>query len=468
LREYLSEELGYQLPNQDFYARIEEWRQWYRGNVASFHPYRIYNGSAIVSMRRDTLNMAEKVCSDWANLLLNEKVFIHVDDEGTQAFVDEVLEDNNYWVCGNEAQEWKSALGTTAYLPYVVSEGERNIVRIDYVTAERILPLSWSNGKVEECAFASERTVDGQSYVYLQLHVKEGGTYRIYNKLFADEQGQITEVAINGVRGFEGVVPMVDTGSTRRQFVIDRLNIANYVDPGNPMGVAVFAGAIDALKGADLVYDSYNNEFLLGKKRIMVKPAAAKHADTGQPVFDSNDTTFYLLPSDPTDNDLIREINMDLRAQDHEVALQNRLNLISVKCGFGEGHYAFNQSAVKTATEVVSENSVLFRNLRKHEIILESVLTELTRIIVWLGKRFVDAGLDEEADVNIQFDDSVIESAEALRAQAQMEFQLGLIDQVEYFMRVNKLGEEEALALAAKISARKPPPEAPPPWSLGV
>lgn len=62
------------------------------------------------------------------------------------------------------------------------------------------------------------------------------------------------------------------TGSDKRQFVIDRLNIVNNVDPDSPMGVAVFANAIDQLKGVDIAYDSYVNEFILGKKRIFVVP----------------------------------------------------------------------------------------------------------------------------------------------------------------------------------------------------
>ena len=38
------------------------------------------------------------------------------------------------------------------------------------------------------------------------------------------------------------------------------------------MGIAIFANAIDTLKKLDMEFDSYCNEFDLGRKRILVAP----------------------------------------------------------------------------------------------------------------------------------------------------------------------------------------------------
>ena len=69
------------------------------------------------------------------------------------------------------------------------------------------------------------------------------------------------------MQGFERVPPVVHTGSDRRQFVIDRPNIANNFDYSIPLGISVYANAIDSMKGVDIAFDSYVNEFVLGKKR---------------------------------------------------------------------------------------------------------------------------------------------------------------------------------------------------------
>ncbi len=47
--------------------------------------------------------------------------------------------------------------------------------------------------------------------------------------------------------------------------------------------------------------------------------------------------------------------------------------------------YKFDSSGVKTATEIISENSDMYRMIKKHEIILEDALKELIRIIIRLG-----------------------------------------------------------------------------------
>lgn len=67
-------------------------------------------------------------------------------------------------------------------------------------------------------------------------------------------------------------------------------------DDTNPMGVALFANSIDVLAKIDLEYDSYANEFTLGRKRIFVAPEMLTDAN-GSQVFDPDDSVFYTLCS---------------------------------------------------------------------------------------------------------------------------------------------------------------------------
>lgn len=99
---------------------------------------------------------------------------------------------------------------------------------------------------------------------------------------------------------FQNLALRVQTGSDKRQFVIDRLNITNNIDDDNPMGIALFANAIDQLKGCDITYDSYINEFVLGRKRIFVAPDMLSYSEFGDPAFDPNDAVFYQLPEEYT------------------------------------------------------------------------------------------------------------------------------------------------------------------------
>ena len=63
--------------------------------------------------------MAKKVCEDMADLLLNERVTIVLDDQRTDAFVRQILQDNHFDTLGNEYQERKACSGTVAYVPCI-------------------------------------------------------------------------------------------------------------------------------------------------------------------------------------------------------------------------------------------------------------------------------------------------------------------------------------------------------------
>lgn len=447
-------ELGYATISEGFYAKIQEWKSWHEGDVKGFHRYRVRNGAGMVRCKRYTLNMGKKVPEDWANLLMNERVEITLEGAKEQAFVDQVLEKNNFAVKANEMQEMAFALGTVAFVPRVVGmevtgdgpvAGSAKDIVIDYVTAEHIWPLSWRNGVISECAFDSIVNINGEAYCYLQIHRRtDDGLYDIENRFYKYQNSSVgTEVDPTLVPGFERIPPVVHTGSGRRQFVIDRPNIANNLDYSVPLGISVYANAIDSLKGVDVAFDSYVNEFVLGKKRVMVKPSAQQYLD-GEPVFDPDDLAYYVLPEDIEGGAVIQPIDMSLRTAEHSEGIETQLNLLSSKCGFGETYYRFSGGSITTATQVISENSTMFRTIKKHEIILEQAITELCRIILHLGNTAMKAGLNEEAQVTIDFDDSIIEDKTTERNNDRQDLAAGIMNGWEY--RMKWYNEDEATA----------------------
>lgn len=450
-------EKGYETIPAEFYTMIGVWKSWYDGNVEKFHTYKVFNGQSNVNCRRYTLGMAKKVAEDWANLLLNEKVKITLEGEKEQDFFDAICRENNFVTKANEMQEMKAAYGTAAYIPRVVGVavdpdrgvmvGNATAIKVDYVTADHIFPLSWENGRITECAFADVKSIGDKRFLYLQIHkLGDDGNYIIENNFYEIKNGQLCDVSAGDVKGYERVPERVLTGSNKRQFVIDRLNIANNVDVTLPMGIPAFANAIDSLKGVDVAYDSYINEFVLGKKRIIVKPEATKSLN-GDPYFDTNDLTFYVLPEDGGSGNVIEEIDMSLRTEEHSKGIQDMLNALSSKCGFGENHYKYERGSIATATQVVSENSALFRTLKKHEIVLEEVLDELCRIILRLGNTYMNAGLDEDVEISIDFDDSVIEDKETEFNRDARMVTMGILNDWEF--RMKWMNEDEATAKAA-------------------
>ena len=455
-------ELGYTTIPEEFYTYVSLWKSWYVGKVKGFHQYRRYNGHKWTKCNRASLGMAKKVCEDWANLLMNEKVQITLEGQKEQDFIDRVLTENNFTVKANEMQEMKSALGTVAYIPRVVGQavnesgeavpGDVSGIALDYVTIEHIFPLAWQNGFITGCAFDSVVTRAGKNYLYLQIHRKdENGLYIIENSVYRYENETLSDAMLTDVPGFERIPPVVHTGSDKRQFVIDRPNIANNLDYLLPVGIPVYANAIDVLRGVDCAYDCYVNEFENGPMMMMVKMPATRWEDD-EPTLDDNDRRFYLLPEDTQQGNVVEIISPTLRTEQLNVGLQDQLNVLSSKCGFGETYYRFDGGSVATATQVISENSTMFRTIKKHEIVLEQALVELCRILLRLGNTAMNAGLNEDVEISIDFDDSIIEDKATDFSRDMQLLSAGIMNDWEFRMRW--MNEDEATAKAALPKAQ--------------
>lgn len=445
-----------------FYDKIQRWESWYRADVPGFHAYKVYRGAgAYETCRRKSLGMAKKLAEDTADLLLNEKVLITIDDEPTDAYVHEVLKDANFIVKGNEYQERKAATGTAAYIPYLadtVTDDEGNVlsasVKINYASAPRIFPTAWRNGVIEECVFAFPATHKRRKYCLMQRHAKEpvegGGFQYVITNTVIDAQG--AEVPVGSwplIPAFAGLAERIETGSEEPQFAIDKLAIMNNAadDESNPMGIPIFANAIDVLAKIDDEYDSYDNEFKLGRKRIFVAPEMLQDAG-GNMIFDPHDSVFYQLPEDyfKDTKEAIHETDMTLRVDEHEKAINQDLNLLSLKAGFGTQYYRFERGSLATATQVISENSDLYRTVRKHEVPLAETLKTLCRAIIRLGIAAGNEGLKPDADIRVDFDDSIIEDKTAERAQDRQDVAMGVMSLTEYRAKWYGETEEEAAA----------------------
>lgn len=434
IRKHLADR-GYALPDSKWYARVKEYLEWYQNFVESFHKYTVYNGVRFSDVERFRLGMAKTCCEDHANLLLNEKVQITA--EGF-AQLDDVLTANNFRERANRLLEITYALGTGAMVEYKNADARPVI---DYIRADMIFPLSWDNLVIKECAFASHKVVDKQERYYIQIHTCDNGQYVIEN-VYLNKEGAVIPAPA-------GVEPTVRTLSTAPLFQIIKPNIVNNLDLDNPMGISVYGNAISQLKALDLVYDSYVNEFQLGRKRIMVPQSMATidmQADgTLQPRFDPRDTVFNVYEQSEDGKNELKEINMALRAAEHDLGLQKQLDIFSKKVGLGTGYYKFENGVVRTATEVVSTQSDLYKNRQKNEIPLRAALTDMVRALSFLS------GGSPDIDVEIGFDDSIIEDTNATTQTNILLVTNGLRSKIDAIMAIEKCSQEEAEAKLAAI-----------------
>lgn len=426
------------------YGLIPTWKKWYAGYDEDFHLYTVYNGQKQNERRRKTLGMAQVVCRDWANLLLNEKTAVSAETESQNKLLRDAFEKNGFEIYANRLVEAAFALGTGAFTEYL----DRGRVTIDYINADSIFPLEARGGIITSCAFSSSVVRNGKRLIYIQAHLENSardGSYTVKN-IFYDPENEKT------VPPPKGIVIAPEVFSAVRTFQIISPNIVNTNEIGSPLGRSVFASALDILRGCDLVYDSFCNDFQLGLKRILI-PLSMARMQMGsegivKPVFDPNDVAFYAVPED----NKLTEIDMNIRSKEHIDALREQIDLLSEHCGLGTHRFCVDaNSGVKTATEVISENSALYQNLEKHRKPLRHALISLARAILYLSGH-ADA---ENTHISVDFDDSIIEDRASAKADDRLDVSIGAMSLAEYRMKWYGETEEQAQASLAAAQTDK-------------
>jgi A118 family predicted phage portal protein len=442
-------------------TKIQEYLAWYRGST-SWHKYKVHTGRKVpIHKTRASLDLAKTACEDMASLLLNEKVDIKLSDSESQSVVDRVLRDNNFKVEGNRLIELICALGTGSINNGWDADKKRQVM--DFVHGDMIFPISWENGIITECAFGTIGKENTNIFYTLYIHeIGIDGNYVIKTVNLDTDSNVVKplEIAdrIASKCSADEYSEIIYTGSSIPFFNIIKTNIVNNYDKTNPLGMSIFGNAIDILKSIDMEYDSWHNEFETGRRKLFVKSGlkvieVATDSENLIDPIDRNDTTYHLLDWEKDDVP-IHEFSPNLRTEAHVSSLNTQLKFFSRKVGLGDGFYAFENGGLnKTATEIISTNSSLFRNLKKFELILEQALVGMCRAILTIENLFNGGKYDVWQDITINFDDSIIEDTEKEKQQAMAEYNAGLIDRVEYFVLTRNLTREQAEKLVAEMDA---------------
>ena len=412
---------------------IKNYIAWYYGIVESFHRYYIFNGDRKIFKNRYSMGMPKQICENFADLLCNEKTKISISNEYSSKRLGEILDKNHFYLKANQAIEKSFALGFGAF---VLSAESQFGVRIQFITADNIIPLEYDNNFITECAFMSDSyDIRGEKIRYIQVHKKnDDGNYVILNyRFFVSPDGEMTPSQI------DNLPEVVETGSDIPWFTIIRPNVVNNLDMNSPFGIPIYINSLDVIKSLDIMYDSFVNEIHYGRKRLFVTSDALKVNSAGQlrNAFDPNDVIFYLLENNMQESNYasgkyVQEVNGELRVDELRTAIQTNLEILSFKLGFGKSYYKFENDGqiMKTATEVMASHSELYNTIHKHEILLNDSFVELVKGIQYISKTIFGENID--GDIYVDFDDSVIESDSTKREQDRKDVEMGAMSLAEY------------------------------------
>ena len=437
------------------YDMMAIWKQWYRGNVNDFHYYsvKLADGTTIQKERR-TLNMPKKVCEDFSKLEWSEKIEIKLDSENETEKLLNVLDskENAYKVNMPMFLEKLYALGTMVTVEY--RKNDKTI--IDYIDGDVVLPYKYTNGYINGIVTISrsveENNRSKKYYTLLTYHEYDNGKYIRNNELYISSNDNELGKEISFIEKYPDVKEYEVIETEHPRFQVWKLPIANNYDTGSPMGISILANHIDKFKSIDIKYDSFNHEFESGKRRIIISANALKNEiqsvnEDGTynmvSYFDKNDDVYVGVKG--LDNEILKDINFNLRTQEHIDAINTELNYLSAGVGLGNEFYKFDGKGLKTATEVVSENSDTYRTMIQHRIPIYDCLYDLIATICELeGIKY--------SEISINLDDSIIEDTDKIRQQALSEYNTKLISKAEYFRKTRKLEDESAIKFVKQMN----------------
>ena len=410
-------ELGGVPSFQQFYNfGIFIWKWIWKGFYKPWHVIpcpTISNPTAERRMYR--MDMGKAVCAEMAGLVWGEECTVNVSMEGRETtdknpdplneFIQKVLCKNAFHQKMQENIEEGLALGGSALKTWSEIRHDENgneipdtrRIMIGYAMADQFIPISWDNARITEGVFVSRIAKGGYYYTRLEWHRWNGLTYVITNELYRSEiqKGKNADETqdILGVRyPLSEIYPYLDEETVvpveESLFCYWRTPIANNLDDNSPLGVSVYANALDTLRSLDICYDSFVREFRLGKKRIIVPARAVRSVvdpQTGKlcRYFDANDETYEALASDTPEDLKITDNSVVLRVEEHISAINAFLSILCLQVGFSAGTFTFDEhTGLKTATEVVSENSKTYKTLKNVQNQIRPAIEHLIRNII--------------------------------------------------------------------------------------
>ena len=465
------------------------WQAVYKGFYKAWHevPIKTVKDPKGKTRTMSTMNAGKMACAQMARYVWNERCSITASMEGNETeedllneYLQLVLVKNRFWQSFGDLLEKSFALGGCALKEWVeipkdeqgndIGEGK---VKIGYTMASQFVPTAWDNSKVKAGIFVSREARDGYYYTVVEWHRLDGSVYRVTNDLYRMPIKEAPEP--QNILGWwyplNEIYPLLSPDTTiydveNAFFQYVRPFGANYADDNSPLGMSIFAPAMSTLHGLDIMFDSLQREFVLGKKRIIaparaMKMAAGVNGGVPQRYFDADDEVWEALATDNPEDLKVYDNSVDLRVQPHIDGINGDLSILCAQIGFDPGTLSFDATkGLKTATEVISENSKTFSTVKAHENNIRDSLEQMVHAIFELAVHYgltykgktIESLIANGYNVSIKFDDSIIEDKAAEINQGTMLVGAGLMSKKKFMTDTLGYTPEDADAELAQIA----------------
>ena len=408
----------------------------------------IYNGKAPwLNKEVKSLHVAKTICEKVAKAVtieLKTKVDDKEIDKIYQRFIKNIRTNTEYAL----------GKGGMFFKPFY-SNGK---IKVSCIQADKFIPTKFdSTGELLGAIFIDQITRGKDVYTRLEYQELNDTTLTIKNKVYK------TTVHNSNTLGAQIMLSQVpEWANIQEELEINNINrllggyfkipIANPVDNTSPVGVAIFANAIGTLAEIDKQFSRTLWEYEGSELAIDVDADAFKKDKNGNDILPKGKGRLY-RKLDFGDEKIWNVFNPAIRDASLFNGLNELLRQCESQCGLAFGTISKIENVEKTATEIKSSKQDYYVTVSDVQGALQTALEDLVYSIDVLMSLY---GIKHKvgADVSFDWDDSILVDSEKKQAQALVEKNAGLIDDIEYFVQTRDYSEEEATEYVNKMRER--------------
>lgn len=300
--------------------------------------------------------------------------------------------------------EYGCAKGGLVLKPYV-SDGE---IKVDFIHADEFFPTHFDdNGNITGAVFVETILRQGIYYTRLERHLLLGNSYEISNRAFASRiKGRLgSQIELGEVSEWQDMEKeLVLTNIKKPLFGYFRPAVANSVDPASPLGVSIFANAVNLIEDANRQYERLLWEFESGERALIANSMAFKRDKNGSPKLP--DRRLYRT-LDVDDVDFFKEWSPTLRQKEIADGLDKIYRQIEFNCGFAYGTLSTMDSRDRTAEEIRNSKQRSYATISDNQKALRTALTDLVYAMdVWCT--ICTLAPVGDYSISFEFDDSIV------------------------------------------------------------
>lgn len=351
--------------------------------------------------------------------------------------------------------EYSLAKGGMYFKPFYTN-GQ---IKISCIQGDKFIPVKFdSTGELLGAIFIDQITKGDKTYTRLEYQELNDTTVTIKNKAYIGNRNSTTlgqKIQLSLIPEWKDIQEETYIKNVNKLIGgYFKIPIANPVDNTSPVGIPIFANAIDILEEIDKQFSRTLWEYEGSELALDVDATAFKKTKDGNYILPKGKERLYRM-LDLGDEKTWNVFSPAIRDTSLFNGLNEWLRQCESQCGLSFGVISKLESIAQTATEIKSSKQDYFVTVSDIQASLQTALEDLVYgIDVLMTLYKIPHKINP--DVSFDWDDSILVDSEKKQSQSLIERNAGLIDDVEYFIQTRDYSEKEAIEYVNKMKKRTP------------